>query len=84
MIKGCSNSQFQVYEAGEQIFKQGDESNSVFVILRGSAKAIMIKTEFGNIPIIVSTFYDGREFGETTLYEVSEKLTSEMVEELNR
>ena len=44
----------------------------------------MIKKEFGNIPIIASTFYDGREFGETTLYEVPEKLTSEMVGDLNK
>jgi hypothetical protein len=56
----------------------------VFVILRGSAKAILIKQEYGNIPIIVSTFYDGREFGESTLYQVSKEITPEMVAELNK
>jgi hypothetical protein len=54
------------------------------VILRGSAKAVLLKTEYGNIPIVVSTFYDGREFGESTIYQVSETVTAEMIAEMNR
>ena len=54
---------------------QGDDSPSVFVIIRGSVKAILTKKEYGFIPIIVNTFYDGRDFGEATLYQVSEHLT---------
>jgi hypothetical protein len=52
-------------------------------MIRGSAKAILIKKEYGYIPFIVNTFYDGKEFGEVTLYQVSDKLTPEMVNELN-
>ena len=68
-----------LFESGETIFLQGDECPKVFVILRGSAKAILIKQEYGNIPIIVSTFYDGREFGESTIYQVSNEISPEMV-----
>jgi hypothetical protein len=53
-------------------------------MLRGSAKAVLIKKEYGYIPFIINTFYDGQEFGEVTLYQVSDKLTPEMVSELNK
>lgn len=56
----------------------------MYVIVRGSTNAIMQKKEYGNIPIVGSTFYDGREFGESTLYQVSENLTEAMVKELNQ
>lgn len=56
----------------------------LYVIIRGSAKAILIKWEYGYIPFVVSTFYDGRDFGEVTLYQVSENLTEENVKELNK
>lgn len=55
-----------------------------YVILRGSTKAILIKQEYGYIPFVVSTFYDGGEFGEVTLYQVSDNLTLDMVTELNK
>lgn len=53
-------------------------------MLRGSAKAILIKKEYGYIPFVVNTFYDGKEFGEVTLYQVSDNLTPEQVQDLNR
>ena len=55
-----------------------------FIIIRGSAKAILTKKEYGYIPFVISTFYDGRDVGEGTLYQVSEHLTPEMVTELNK
>ena len=66
------------------IFKQGEDSPFVNVIIRGSTKGILTKKEYGFIPIVVNTFYDGREFGEATHYQVSEKLTQSMVTELNK
>ncbi len=54
------------------------------MLIRGSVKAILIKKDYGNIPIVMNTYYDGREFGEVNLYEVSENLTSEMVKQLNK
>lgn len=71
--------QFKVYENGDKIFLQGADSPFFYVMLRGSAKAILIKKEYGFIPFIVNTFYDGKEFGEVTLYQVSDKLTPQMV-----
>jgi len=84
IIFSSKPSDLLTYHAGETIFLQGDDCPKVYVILRGSAKAILIKQEYGNIPIIVSTFYDGREFGESTLYQVSNEITPEMVAELNK
>ena len=42
------------------------------------------KADFGNIPIIINSIYDGKEFGETNHYEVSENLSQEMVNHLNK
>jgi hypothetical protein len=52
--------------------------------LRGSTKATLLKQEYGCIPLVVNTFFDGQEFGESTLYQVSDTLTEEMVKELNK
>lgn len=84
LIQGCGASQLQIYETGDIIFRQGDDSAQFYVMLRGSAKAILIKKEYGFIPFVVNTFYDGKEFGEVTLYQVSDRLTPEQVQELNR
>ena len=77
-------SEIHVFEAGDTIFRQGESSPYFYVILRGSTKAILSKKDYGNIPIVVSTFYDGKEFGEITQYEVSENLTPDMVKQLNK
>jgi len=53
-------------------------------MIRGSANVVIRKKDYGNIPIIINTIYDGKEFGESTLYEESENLSQEMVKELNR
>ena len=53
-------------------------------MLRGSVKAILIKKDYGNIPIVINTYYDGKEFGEVNLYEESENLSAEMVKQLNK
>ena len=76
--------QLNFVNSGERLFSQGDSSPDFYVILRGSAKAILIKKDYGNIPIAINTFYDGKEFGEVNLYEESETLDAKMVEELNK
>lgn len=77
-------SELREFQNGDRIFNQGDTSPNFFVNLRGSTKAILIKKDYGNIPIVVQTFYDGKEFGEITQYQVSENLDQEMVHQLNR
>lgn len=72
-------SKLAIYESGQHIFIQGDSSPYFYVVLRGSTKAILSKKDYGNIPIVVSTFYDGKVFGEVNLYEVSENLDEDMV-----
>ena len=72
--KLLDQSELRVFDNGDRIFNQGDSSPNFFVNLRGSTKAILIKKDYGNIPIVVQTFYDGKEFGEVTQYQVSENL----------
>jgi hypothetical protein len=72
------------YEQGQVIFNQGDDSVCFYIILRGSTKAIVNKKEFGFVPFVMTTFYDGCDFGEAIHYEVSNDLTPEMVIELNK
>eukprot|EP00347_Sterkiella_histriomuscorum_P024525 403330805 len=79
-----SECQLRKIESGERLFMQGDSSKEFYVILRGSTKAILIKKDYGNIPIVINTFYDGKEFGEVNLYEESETLNAEMVKQLNK
>jgi CRP-like cAMP-binding protein len=62
------------------IFSQGEICTDFFVILRGSVKVTLVKEDYGLIPIVINTIYDGREFGETNHYEVSENLSSEMIQ----
>ena len=85
LMNGCDRDNLRCFQSGDVIFRQGDDSQQyLHVILRGSVKAILTKQEFGFIPIEVSTFYDGREFGESALYQVSDRLSQEMVDDLNR
>jgi CRP-like cAMP-binding protein len=81
LLKEC---ELTIKEAGETLFYQGDSIPNFFVLLRGSVKAILIKKDYGNIPIAINTFYDGKEFGEVNFYEESDTLSAEMVRQLNR
>jgi hypothetical protein len=35
----------------------------------------LIKKELGDVPIVINSYYDGKEFGETNLYQESESLS---------
>ncbi|CDW85001.1 camp-dependent protein kinase regulatory subunit [Stylonychia lemnae] len=76
--------ELNITKCGDILFYQGDTSPQFYVLLRGSVKAILIKKDYGNIPIIINTYYDGKEFGEVNFYEESENLNSEMVVQLNK
>lgn len=69
----------KIFEKEEVIFKQGDYSSEFYVLLRGSVSLILNKEEYGHLPIIICTIYDGKEFGEVNRYEVSDNLSLEMV-----
>lgn len=72
MIKKCK---YRFYKKDEYIFKQGDNSESIFIIIRGSASSTIMNEETGNLPVINKIFYDGDYLGELAHYETSESLT---------
>lgn len=84
IIEGSRPEDILVYRQGETVFEQGADSVHFYVILRGSTKAIVTKKEYGFVPFVMTTFYDGCEFGEAIHYQVSADLTPEMVTELNK
>jgi CRP/FNR family cyclic AMP-dependent transcriptional regulator len=47
------------------IFKQGDEGDRMYVILKG--RVAVEKLQYGNLPIIVALLKDGEHFGELGL-----------------
>ena len=79
-----NHGKIKVYSDGEIIFNQGEIQSHFYVLLRGSIKVMLRKADFGNIPIIINSIYDGKEFGDTNHYEVSENLSQEMVNHLNK
>ena len=65
------------------VFKRGDPSNSYFVIIKGSVSITVVKEEFGNVPVIIKTCYDGDYFGELAHFEGKEGQDSASLENLN-
>ncbi|CDW86496.1 cyclic nucleotide-binding domain containing protein [Stylonychia lemnae] len=72
------------FDKGETIFNQGDPSEDFFVIVKGSVCVRVIKEELGNVPVNTRICYDGDYIGELAHFEVSESLTQEIVDELNK
>jgi len=67
IIKGAS---FRRANTGDYIFRKGDQGNSMFVILAGSAKVLLTKfneKKQVNEEHAVTTLTDGKTFGEYTL-----------------
>ena len=41
------------------IFTQGEPSEAVFFILRGTVSVEVVKNDMGNFPVIIKILYDG-------------------------
>lgn len=54
------------------------------MIIKGTISVQAIKDELGNVPVNLKTCYDGDYVGELAHFEISESLTQEMVDVLNR
>jgi len=57
-----------IYEAGEVIFRQGDEGSSLFVIEDG---AVEIAYGEGHARVVLAALFDGQYFGELSLFDGS-------------
>ncbi|CAG9310329.1 unnamed protein product [Blepharisma stoltei] len=60
-------SELHHYHSGMVIFKQGDQGDMMYVIVRGSVSIEKTTEEFGNQNIVVNSLYDGSQFGELAL-----------------
>jgi len=76
--------QWREYEAEQVIFKQGDESYSFFVVVKGSVVINCVKEELGFIPLDYKVAYDGDYFGEWIQFEESVTMNTEVLKELNK
>lgn len=61
-------SHFQIAQPQEIIFSQGDPGLYMYVILHGSVAVTKHSPEFGAEPLVVSTLYDGENFGDLSLF----------------
>lgn len=66
------------------IFKQGEVSESYYVIIRGLVGLKSTRAEFGFVPVNLKTCYDGDYFGALAHFAKTETLTQEKVDELNK
>ena len=58
-----------IYSPGEVIFRKGDSSPNIFLIIHGSVLATNSKKEWGpNVTMNVKMFKDGENFGEMSDY----------------
>jgi CRP-like cAMP-binding protein len=72
------------YEKNQVIFKQGEKSEDFYVIIKGSVCVKTVKEELGKEPVNTRVCYDGDYVGELAHFQVSESLTKEIVDSLNR
>ena len=79
-----NKSTLKLYEPGELIFKQYEESPNINIILRGSVEASQTKTVYGNkVTIKIPSFYDTQLFGELAEFEALRgELTEQQLREL--
>lgn len=59
--------QIKYFLPGEVIFKQGEQGESMYVVLKGAITIEKIGQEFGGKKIVINSIYDGRQFGELAL-----------------
>ena len=79
-----SKAKLNHYKPDDEIYRQGETGDFLYIVVRGSVKVKMQNKEFGEIPLVINTLYDGDYFGELALFEESENLSKELAEELNK
>lgn len=67
-VKFLRIGQVMGFSQGQEIFRQGDQGDLMFVILHGSVTVKRTSPAFGADPVIVNTLYDGDSFGELTMF----------------
>ena len=79
-----NKAEVRIYEPGERIIQQNDESPNINIILRGSVEVSVTKVVWGHpITFTLSTFFDGQLFGEMADFEsCKDQLTQKMLKQL--
>ena len=61
----------RMYEPNEIIFRQGDPSPDLFLIIYGSVKSTVWRGDWRDfVTVQLQTFFDGQMFGEMSDYEL--------------
>lgn len=60
-------SKYEIVPANTTIFKQYDQSDLMYVIVRGNVIVQKESIEYGPDPIVIATLLDGELFGEMSL-----------------
>lgn len=55
------------FKPGQVIFNDGDPGDSMYVIIKGSVIMNKMINEIRNYPVIISSLYDGRQFGDASV-----------------
>jgi CRP-like cAMP-binding protein/tetratricopeptide (TPR) repeat protein len=63
-------SEYRYSVPGETIFTQGEAGTIMYVLLHGSVLVQQSSTDLGDVPLTISTLYDGDSFGELSLFQM--------------
>jgi CRP-like cAMP-binding protein/tetratricopeptide (TPR) repeat protein len=67
-------AKIETFSPGDVVFREGDPGESMYVIIKGSVVINKRLSEVRNHPVIISSLYDGRQFGDVSvLSTVNEK-----------
>lgn len=69
-------AEIETFSSGEVVFNEGDSGDSMFVIIKGSVVISKCLEAVKKYPIVISSLYDGRQFGDiSVLSTISEETT---------
>ena len=79
-----NHASIQIYEPGESIFRQGEPSPNLYIIIYGSVHSSQRKPEWGpNVTMRLKTYFDGEFLGEISDYEAQkDQISTRMLKEL--
>ena len=78
------HGQLRIYKKDEVIYRQGEPSEAVFFILRGTVSVEVVKNDMGNLPVIIKILYDGQDFGEQVNLKESANVSKADIARLNQ
>ena len=72
-MKILEKSDLVVYQPGQELFHQRDESPNFFVLVKGVVSIFVGRGQYPGVNNIVKTFYDGAVIGETAYFDTQQE-----------